>query len=357
MRGFASHRNASRISAFNFYLSEGGLRPSLPPPSVLAVSHPLFQVGDMYLIKKNLLQPSRSSTAELLKFKKLIIDANNVWRSKDSEIFVFLCGANIENQNGTSSPSKRREDLINFSKTHLKQSKFFLAEEIFKALIINSDNLLDIEKDLLDFADFVIIVLESESTFCELGAFTYNSNLREKIIVINNERYKKSPSFINLGPINSIHTKKPHHILNYKMKDDGRFTGDRIADIFPNLFSLLNQKKIRFKSDAITEFNPGLFFNKDSAMFLSDLIYLLSPIDFYELDVINKFLFGKSKDTILSRNIGILKATSYISTDKNSKYYSSLANKTFFEYKKYDIINLMSAFKNLYYKYDSKRYE
>ncbi|MCA6926047.1 retron St85 family effector protein [Pectobacterium versatile] len=130
--------------------------------------------------------------------------------------FVFLCGANREN----GSPSARREELLNFSYRNLPNCHFFLAELVFKELTTNSnnslsDNLLDVETELSNLADSIVIVLESYSSFTELGAFSYSKELRKKLIVINDTKYINANSFINHGPVKAIKdvTKKNYYII------------------------------------------------------------------------------------------------------------------------------------------------
>ena len=72
-----------------------------------------------------------SSVSSLLKKFKSTIELRKIWYPKDDIDFVFLCGANINN---TGEPSKRRQNLIDFSKIHLPDTKFFLAEKIFEVL-------------------------------------------------------------------------------------------------------------------------------------------------------------------------------------------------------------------------------
>ena len=57
-----------------------------------------------------------------------------------------------------------------------------------------------------------------KTPFCELGAFSINKELRKKLIVINDYNYRKSGSFINLGPIKAIsEIADGKQILYYKM--------------------------------------------------------------------------------------------------------------------------------------------
>lgn len=149
------------------------------------------------------------------------VDKNKVKCPGDVKKFIFLCGANKNN----GEPSARRVELINFSEKHLDNCHFFLAELVFKELSNDeeeqlSDNLLDIETDLSMLADHIIIVLESYSSFTELGAFAYSKQLRKKLIIVNNTKFINEKSFINMGPIKAItqHPQQSGHFLHYKME-------------------------------------------------------------------------------------------------------------------------------------------
>jgi hypothetical protein len=57
---------------------------------------------------------------------------------------------------------------------------------------------------LADCVDVIVIIPESPGSFAELGAFANDQNLREKIICLIDQRYKKDKSFINEGPVKLI---------------------------------------------------------------------------------------------------------------------------------------------------------
>jgi len=158
------------------------------------------------------------------------INAGRVSLPKQLTRFVFLCGAN----NG-SEISARRKALIKFAENSLPGTQFLLAEKVFETLASqgNKENILDIEKSISNFADHVLIVLESESAFAELGAFSHEDALREKLIVINDIKHKNTTSFINTGPIQAIKEKAGENaILFYKMSPNGKEHLDGIGEIF-----------------------------------------------------------------------------------------------------------------------------
>ena len=300
----------------------------------------------------DILSSDKTAVWRALQNFKDAISRNEIWRPKEDVQFVFLCGANI--QQGV--PSKRRQILLDFSSRHLPYTKFFLAESIFTVLKAEGHkiNLLDIENDLLNFSDFVIIILESESAFCELGAFAVHEELRKKLIVINDYAFQNCDSFINLGPVEAIsEITDGKHVLHYKMDKVGKLHGDAIGDVFSRLHKIIHKKPTR-RRNRIDKFEPNRFFTKDSLRFVHDLVLFSSPISSGELSRIIKILFSKSKETQLQKHLALLCATEQIKITSD-KLYVSLQDKPFFEYGIYDIYNLMASFKNLYFRYDSSR--
>jgi hypothetical protein len=294
----------------------------------------------------------RSSAWHALQNFKNVISRNDIWRPIDDIQFVFLCGANIDKD----TPSQRRKILLDFASKNLPYAKLFLAESIFK--IIDAEggksNLLDIENDLSDFADYVVLILESESTFCELGAFSVNNKLRKKLVVINDSQHIGKPSFINLGPIKAIQEMSSgNNILPYKMDIDGKIHGDGIGDIFHKLHALIHKEPAKRRT-RVKEFNPNQHFTKDSIRFIHDLIYFMGPIYQAELSRVIKILFHPEKEKQLLKHLGMLSATDQINHSRKNLYYS-VFNKPFFEYESYDTHKLIASFKNLYFRYDKSR--
>jgi len=298
------------------------------------------------------LKSKRSSVSkELAKFKHTLQNFE-AWRPKEDVDFILLCGANREH----NIPSSRRQSLLEFATKHLPNSRFFLAELIFETFLKegHKGNILDIESDLSQFADHIIIVLESESAFCELGAFANSSKLRNKIIVINDTRHKNTGSFINQGPVKAIEEISGHkNLLYYKMEEDGRYIGDGIGDIYSDLYELL-KKEPKPKRNRVREFNPNKFFSKDSLRFIHDLVYLSGPLYFSELHEILIILFEKCTKRNLQKHIALLCAICEIERSDKGLYKSSQKS-PYFEYDHFDINSMIASFKNMHYRYDNSR--
>lgn len=295
-----------------------------------------------------LLKTKRSIKKRVAFFRQKL-ENGCIIRTKNVSKFVFLCGAN-KDQN---SMSERRRALMAFSEEHLPHVQFFLAERFFSELK-HEGNILDIENDISKFADVVLIVLESESAFAELGAFSHEK-LRSKLIIINDKKYEKLNSFVNLGPIKAIEEAKgKEYIISYKMKENGVQVRDAIGDVFNPLFELL-KKPLLHKSMAMNPSlcNPAKSFTKDSIMFIHDLIYIAGPINYSELVELLLQIFGKHDFKYLSEHLAMLIEFEAIKRNNNSLYRSVL-NKCYLKYQ-FDLNKIISIFRNISQKYYQDR--
>lgn len=294
---------------------------------------------------------SKQLVREELKRLRLHIDKSRVFRPPDVSKFVFLCGA----KKNDNEVSERRNALIKFAKTSLPHTQFFLAETMLETLKKegHKTNILDAENEISQFADYIIIVLESPSSFAELGAFSHRE-LRNKIIVINDVEFLKSKSFINLGPLKAISDSVgKQNIIHYKMSDDGIHVIDAIGDVYKPLADLL-EPPIKGKA---TPLNldicaPLKYDNKVSVMFVHDLIYFTGPIMHKELVVILTLLFG-NHDFKLMNHVAMLTAFEAITRNKKGLYKSKFG-KLYFSYR-FDIFPLISMFRNYMLKYERDR--
>lgn len=286
-------------------------------------------------------------TKKLLKNKILelqgAIISSRVYLPSNLSNFVFLCGAN----KSINEVSERRKALIDFSKKNLPHTHFFLAEKMFLTLKDegHKGNILDVEHLISDFSDYILIILESPSSFTELGAFSHDK-LRKKLVVINNLNFKKEQSFINLGPIKAIEEAVgPERIVYYKMEDNGVHKRDAIGDTFHQIYELFKDPlKPKKKVVSLDSLNPAKNFDKNSAMFIHDLIYLSGPILHKELIEFIKLIFGKDNFNKVTHILAIL--TSFESIERNgSGLFRSKLTETYFEYR-FDISNLICTFRN-----------
>jgi len=257
--------------------------------------------------------------------------------------FIFLCGAN----KSSTEISERRKALIDFAKINLPHAHFFLAEKMFITLREegHKGNILDVENLISDFSDHILIVLESNSSFAELGAFSHSS-LREKLVIINNIEYKNEQSFINLGPIRAIEESSGNNkIIYYKMRNDGVTHRDAIGDTFHHLYELFKDP-IRHSGKALdlNVLDPHTNFDKKSAMFIHDLIYLSGPILHKEIIELLKLIFGDKSYNKTMHLLAILCSFESIERNKSGLYKSKLET-TYFDFR-FDTHKYISTFRN-----------
>ncbi|WP_153301894.1 retron St85 family effector protein [Endozoicomonas arenosclerae] len=299
------------------------------------------------------IRSKRLLRSRLMALKKAI-DNSHVYLKNDLK-FVFLCGANKD----IDTISERRKALIEFSKKNLPHTEFFLAEKMFSTLKKegHKGNVLDVEHLISDFSDFIVIILESASSFAELGAFSHNT-LRNKLVIINDSQFEKEESFINLGPIKAVEEAVgKDRIIHYKMNSDGVYNRDAIGNIYPHIYKLFKDpSKIKSKVIDLDSCNPSNNVSKKAAMFAHDLIYLSGPILHKELIELLKLIFGNNNYNDVAHILGIL--TSFDSIERNSRgLYRSRKDETYFDYR-FDTGKIISTFRNYTLKsYPERIYE
>ncbi|MCG5527741.1 MULTISPECIES: retron St85 family effector protein [Halorhodospira] len=258
--------------------------------------------------------------------RSIIYGSSLVRRHRDLKL-VFLCGANKTKD----LVSERRRALIDFIKAHLPKHRVILAEN----LIEDSENLLEIEHKISKIADHVIIVLESESAFCELGAFANQNSIKSKITVINDKQFKGANSFINKGPLKVVEeSTSKRGVLWYEMTPGGAFSGDGIGHVFPQLRARLVDKGHayfeRLQPEAI---DPSEKLTKDRLLFLHDLIYLAGPLTHKSLIDLLKLIFGANKDyKNANLAIALLKSIRVINYEGSPGDLSSCLKGTFLDF-------------------------
>ena len=140
---------------------------------------------------KSLRQPS---TEQLKKLATRISDEvfNKIHSSKTT---IFLCGASKEKKDS------KREKIANAltGGWYSFHYDILYPEDLFDELMLgpSQQDLMSMENILAESVDAIVLVPESPGAFAELGAFVNNEALREKLICVQEIKYKKKKSFIN----------------------------------------------------------------------------------------------------------------------------------------------------------------
>jgi hypothetical protein len=224
----------------------------------------------------------------------------------DSKI-VFVCGAN-----STEKCISNREKFLAYAEKHLGDFRFFRAEDVFNAFgAATMPDLLSIEDNLGDYSDCIIVLCESESAFAELGAFALSDSLVKQLLIINNEEFASSQSFINLGPI-------------AKADKKSKFAPAVFADFeailrsAPDIEIRLNKIPHQRRKKVLFE-NPPSFeklSSKLKLLLLADLITLFSPLSQKELIEVLKVLFPSEKTFDVGVELALGQSLRFFSKEK-----------------------------------------
>lgn len=254
---------------------------------------------------QRLKQPESSVSIWLHRFAKAV-NSRKTSLSRHNQL-IFLCGANRKK----NVPSARREAIKAFIESREPSARTIYAELVLNDLtkLGFGHNTLDLEQDISDIADRIIIVLESPSAFCELGAFAHRL-LRKKVIVVNDSHFKAEESFINTGPIAALKEVKSE-VLWYPMSPDGVNVLDGIGATFSKLKAALSNF-MPSGSTIVSEDLTDLKATKNCLYFVHDLVVLFGPITHKELVAIMVHGFGKKPYDMLKKLLGILRAAELI---------------------------------------------
>lgn len=252
-------------------------------------------------------------------------------------------------------PSERRRYLKRSIENALPHARIVYAERVMDELAKHgkTKNLLDIECQISRIADWILIVLESYSSFCELGAFAAES-LRSKLIVINDKNYEPQKSFINLGPLQAIKEDiAEDRVIWYPMLADGITVRDGIGLTLSPILKHLGHRHVR-ASWMSRHVCPA--WKVKRRCFLHDIIYLCGPITHAETIEIYKLLFGDQPFDEIKSLRAILHAAELITTIDAGKEHAYLAAtpETFINF---DSIgkDLIPAFRRFHLKYNGDR--
>ncbi|GAW87875.1 conserved hypothetical protein [Bathymodiolus platifrons methanotrophic gill symbiont] len=234
-------------------------------------------------------------------------------------------------------------------------SSLVLVEE-FKDWLHDSiyPDLLTFESDLAETASLVVISLESPGALAELGSFSVNEKIKEKIVIIICDDHHNQDSYIKLGPLRQL---KDENILSYPYKYNDLENSlkehlDDITDSLSNIldevnktekFNLTNKGHIAFLIyDLILTYKALI--NKEIKLYLkslnvdvapeevSRLLFLLEKLELIEkrrmgnreyylvIDNNHRIVFSNKKnDDKFDRNSAIIAAAQYYKSSKKEK--------------------------------------
>ena len=262
---------------------------------------------------------------------------------------MLVCGA----QSRAGAPSGRSL-ILDYAHRNLLSFKFFQAEQVFETLRQHrkTKDLLSLEDAFASFSDCIIIVLESPGSFAEIGAFAIKDEIAKILLVINDIRYSRDESFINLGPIAKVNKVSifrptiyvnPEHILKF-------------AHIIEERLSRILRK--RNKNIDLTTFDKfSSCTPKIKVLALADIISMFSPIKRREIYRILRYCYGNIHRTNLDVELGMLVTLGIVQMHQDFFFRASEDIESFFEFTGFDERKFRADVFNYYYKYHRERIE
>lgn len=185
---------------------------------------------------------------------------NNVFCNTFSQTcYVFLCG-------GANKENIRNQTRAILEKKHLQ---VLYPEDLFIEMLNRNKkaDLLEYENFLAENADIICVICESMGSAVELGAFVQNQKIRDKMVVVINQKFSRDKSFIMMGPVKHIKKEYVDRVVFYK-KDELDDLGKKLHKCF---------RKIHKK----TYFNKERSFDKLSAYiaFIPMVVYFYKEIE------------------------------------------------------------------------------
>ena len=146
-------------------------------------------------------QLTHPSSASLLGELDSFFQSKRIFTSKDRRL-VFLCGGPV------SSPRSFRPRFLAYARRSLRDFRFFLAEDAARDLFAHGKptfiNIAEFEALISQLADCVLIIPESHGSIAELGYFSAQKEIRDKLLVVNDLKFQARQSFLNHGPIELV---------------------------------------------------------------------------------------------------------------------------------------------------------
>lgn len=172
---------------------------------------------------------------------------------------VFLCGG---------AKSERREAIRSYIKKRIKHTFSFFADDVWLFLSkAGTRNALKMEEELGRLADCILLIVESPGTFAELGAFSLSPELRAKMLVVLDQKYRLDESFINTGPVRWVDAESLFAPCVYSRFDTVLDCAQEIEDRLDRI-PKIPQKRVNYEL-ATTD--------KLLLLFLIDLVSVIGP--------------------------------------------------------------------------------
>lgn len=230
--------------------------------------------------------------------------------SKEIPRNIFVCGKQILDESGRVRPAIELEDNIRYYILELLDKKQKENEYGKRVKFVNcmlseklytqdwAEDVLSFEEVLAEISDWIIIVVESPGTYCELGAFVLKPNFMEKTYIINEDKPDYKKSFITRGPIKKVSDYNSERVILHNGLENIKIStefNEKIAELAEKEIEIVptrDANNLELKT-IINEF--------------ANIVELLQPIEKYEIQEIYKKIFDIDRYEIKNKRFHKIK--------------------------------------------------
>jgi len=178
-------------------------------------------------------------------------------------------------------------------------------------------DLLSFQSDLAQTSSLIIIALESPGSIAELGSFSVNTALKDKLIIIISAHHHNEDSFITLGPLRLLPEK---NVYSYPYNHNS--VGDSLDEFLDDIVNNINSSLCNIKKTERFDVEN----NGHVAMLIYELVFIFKAL---KINEIRKYLSKLSASIDLShikRLLFLLEKLSLINRKRlgNIDYYIPL---------------------------------
>jgi len=205
-----------------------------------------------------------------------------------NQLNVFLIGSGHGVRNSLRDPLRR--ELLDV--LYYPSLEVFYPEELFDELLQrkNQIDLLRLENLLAKSVHVIVIVLESPGAIAELGAFANHRELKKRLVVIVDQKYKKDKSFIMLGLVKML-KKTNDAVIYYDFEDRNKESLKKLGEQV--------RGDIRRIAKQVT---PDITIKNliNAQFFLLAAVYVMQPIGWLEINKMIKAIGSEDEEIVLA---------------------------------------------------------
>ena len=231
---------------------------------------------------------------------------------------IFVCGGK-QSEAADSPPSSIRDALLRAGTlSRITKSKVFIVEAIQRQFLNEHvyGDFYEFENDIAQICDLVFLISESPGSFTELGSFTRDEEVANKLFTVIRQKHFDEESYISVGPIRYLDNKHNGSVFVIP-DDDYRIRDGDYSDIDHDLLSGRLRVPVSERMERArehTQFNQGR--NGHLCKLLTALVQEFGALEMNELVAVLEALQVPNPQVLAPRLIFCAKTVEWVRTDR-----------------------------------------